>query len=153
MKQVDLNKLFVRIMRKEDIDAIVSIDARILGQRRPEYYERKCGLALDVDRQLVTSLVAEQAGEVIGFIMGNLYLGEFGIPEPTASIDTLAVHPDYQNQGVATELNKQFISNMKKAGVENTYILVEWNDWAMLRLFEKAGFVPAKALKLELQLT
>jgi predicted N-acetyltransferase YhbS len=139
--------------REEDMDAIVDIDAKVLGQRRPVYYERKCALALDDARQLVTSLVAEQDDQVIGFIMGNVYLGEFGIPETTASLDTIGVHPDYQGQGLAIELMKEFVTNLEKAGVERIYTLVNWNDWDLLRFFEKSGFVPAKMLNLELQIT
>ena len=153
MPKIDPDKLIIRVMREEDMDAIVDIDARVLGLRRPVYYERKCALALDDARQLVTSLVAEQDDQVIGFIMGNVYLGEFGIPETTASLDTIGVHPDYQGQGLAIELMKEFVTNLKKAGVERIYTLVSWNDWDLLRFFEKSDFVPAKMLNLELQIT
>jgi len=146
-------KMTIRSMRKGDIDSIVEIDAQALGQRRPDYYERKAALALDHERQVVTSLVAEYEGQVIGFTMGNLYLGEYGIPEATASLDTIGVRPEYQGNGVASELIKSYITNMRKAGVENVYIMVNWNDWGMLRLFEKFGFLPAKTVNLELNLT
>ena len=152
MSKIDPRELSIRIMKKEDVDAIVDIDARIMGERRPDYYERKCALALDVSCQLVTSLVAVYEQKVIGFVMGNVYLGEFGIPEATASLDTIGVHPDYQEQGVAVEMIKQFISNVKKAQTEYIYALVDWNDWDMLKFLEKAGFVPSKAVKLEMKL-
>jgi predicted N-acetyltransferase YhbS len=153
MPRIDPDKLIIRVMKEEDMDAIVDIDARVLGQRRPDYYERKCALALDDARQLVTSLVAEQDDRVVGFIMGNVYLGEFGIPETMASLDTIGVHPDYQGQGLAIELMKEFVTNLRKAGVERIYTLVNWNDWELLRFFEKSGFVPAKVVNLELQIT
>lgn len=152
MPKIDPSKLQIRIMKKGDIDAIVDIDAVALGEKRTEYYERKCALALDESNQLVTSLVAEYNGKVIGFIMGNIYLGEFGIPEASASLDTIGVAPDYQKQGVALGLMKQFITNAKKAHVEDIYALVNWNDWDMLKFFERSGFVPSKAMKLELKL-
>ena len=152
MPKIDPDKLIIRVMKEEDMDAIVDIDAQVLGQRRPVYYERKCALALDDARQLVTSLVAEQDDQVIGFIMGNVYLGEFGIPETTASLDTIGVHPDYQGQGLAIELMKEFVRNLDKAGVERIYTLVNWNDWDLLRFFEKSGFVPGKMANLEMQL-
>ncbi len=90
---------------------------------------------------------------LIGFIMGNVYLGEFGIPETTASLDTIGVHPDYQGQGLAIELMNEFVRNLEKAGVERIYTLINWNDWDLLRFFEKSGFVPAKMVNLELQIT
>ncbi len=138
-------------MREEDLDPIVEIDAQVLGQRRPEYYRRKCALALDDTQQLVTSLVAEYNGQVVGFIMGNVYLEEFGIPETTASLDTIGVHPDYRKQGVATQLMAEFITHARAAGVDTIYTLVNWNDWALLRFFEAVGFAPAKTIHLELK--
>ncbi len=153
MSKIDPSELSIRIMRKEDIDAIVDIDEQVLGERRPEYYERKCASALDESSQMVTSLVARYEQQTIGFVMGNVYLGEFGIPEASATLDTIGVHPDYQGQGVAVELIKQFITNVKTAQVEYIYILINWNDWDMLRFFEKSGFVPSQALMLERRLT
>ena len=152
MSKIDPNSLIIRVMKREDIDAIVDIDARILGERRPDYYERKCALALDQSNQIVISQVAQHEDQVIGFVMGNVYVGEFGIPEATATLDTLGVHPDYQGQGIARELIKQFITNLKKAQVEYIYGLADWNDWDMLRFLEKSGFIPSKAVKLELKL-
>jgi len=146
-------KLTIRTMRKTDIDSIVEIDARVLGQKRSDYYDRKGALALDSAHQLVTSLVATYEDKIIGFVMGNLYMGEYGIPEAIASIDTIGVHPDYQGMGVASELISTYITNMKKAGVGNLYIMVDWNNWGMLRLFEKFGFSPAGTVNLQLNLT
>jgi len=152
MPKVDPIKLTIRVMKKEDVDAIVEIDARVLGEERPSYYTRKCALALDDSMQVVTSLVAVYEDKVIGFIMGNVFLGEFGIPESMATFDTIGVHPDYKGQGVATELIRQFVTNLKKAQVEHVYTFVNWNDWDMLRFLEKSGFGLSKALTLELKL-
>lgn len=152
MSKVDPKKLAIRVMKRKDIEAIVEIDTKILGEERPEYYDRKCALALDDSMQLVTSLVAVYEDKVIGFIMGNVFLGEFGIPESMATLDTIGVHPDYQGQGVAVELIRQFMTNAKKAQVEHIYTFVNWNDWGMLRFLEKSGFGPSKAITLEVNL-
>ena len=152
MPKVDPNKLRVRVLKKEDVGAIVAIDAKVSREERPDYYDRKCTLALDDSMQLVTSLVAVYDGSVIGFIMGNVFLGEFGIPESVATFDTIGVHPDYQGQGVALELIRQFVSNLKKAQVDHIYTFVNWNDWQMLRFLERSGFGPSKTLALEMKL-
>lgn len=57
----------VRVMRPEDLEAVVEIDAQVFGRWRPEYYEHKMALALDEVQQLVTSLVIEVEGRVVGF--------------------------------------------------------------------------------------
>ncbi len=152
MPKVDPKKLTIRVMKKGDVDAIVELDAKVLGEKRPDYYDRKCAMALDDSMQMVTSLVAVYEDNIIGFIMGNVFLGEFGIPESVATFDTIGVHPDYQGQGVAVELIRQFVSNLKKAQVEHIYTFVNWNDWDMLKFLEKSGFGPSKTLALEMKL-
>lgn len=149
----DPSKFVIRVLRPEDKDAVVEIDRLVTGVERKEYYERKCALACDTRLQLVASLVAEYEGKVIGFIMGNVYLGEFGLPEATAFIDTIGVHPDYQRMGIATELLKEFISHVKALRVERIQTLVEWKDWDLLQFFHSMGFTPAPVLNLELRVT
>lgn len=142
----------VRMMRVEDLEAVVEIDAQVFGRRRPEYYERKMALVLDEAHHLVTSLVIEVEGKVAGFIMGEVYLGEFGVPEATATIDTIGVDPAYQGRGVGTTLFEEYASHLAKIGVRSITTRVHWNDWELLRFFEKVGFTPAPVLNLELAL-
>jgi N-acetylglutamate synthase-like GNAT family acetyltransferase len=73
---------------------------------------------------------------------------EFGL----ASLDTIGVHPDWQGQGLAIELMNEFVRNLRKAGVERIYTLVNWKDWDLMRFFEKSRFGPGQMLNLELQL-
>jgi ribosomal protein S18 acetylase RimI-like enzyme len=139
----------MRVMRGADLDVIVAIDAKASGQDRREYYERKVAMLLDRKHTINSSLVAELDGKVVGFIMGDIYFGEFGIPDTSATIDTLGVDPTFQNRGVASELMDQFIMNMKAAGVNKIYTLVNWDDFALERFFSSHKFVPSKRLNLE----
>jgi len=143
----------VRMMRLADLGAVVEIDAQVFGQERLEYYEPKIARALDETQQLVTSIVIEVKGKVAGFIMGEVYMGEFGVPETTATIDTLGVDPAYQGQGLGTVLFEEFTSHLRRIGVQSIMTRVAWNDWDLLHFFEKVGFTPAKVVSLELILT
>ncbi len=142
-------KPVVRLMKPQDLDTIVEIDTKVFGQRRAEYYKRKMDLAMD-RTQLNISLAAEIEGKVVGFMMGTIYFGEFGIPETTASLDTLGVDPAFQRRGVGQELMEQLMSNLKAVRVENLYTLVDWDDWDLLRFFAAGGFVPGKKVYLEM---
>jgi len=84
--------------------------------------------------------------------MGEVYFGEFGIPATSATIDTLGVHPEFQNRGIAHDLMDQFLTNMKGVGVSNVYTLVNWSDFALERFFASHKFVPSRRINLELQL-
>ena len=140
----------VRMIRKNDLDGVVAIDKIITGQERREYYQRKLGQAIDND--VNASVVAEIDGRLAGFMMGDVFFGEYGIPDATATIDTIGVHPDFQKHGVASELMDQFLMNMKAANVKKIYTLVNWNDFALEGFFARHKFQPSKRISLELQL-
>ncbi|MBI1905666.1 MAG: GNAT family N-acetyltransferase [Rhodocyclales bacterium] len=139
----------MRVLKREDLDAIVEIDRLVSRQSRRNYYERKVAAMLDATHNINTSLVAEIDGRIVGFIMGDVYFGEFGIPETTGTIDTLGVHPDVQNHGVASELLEQFLMNMKAVGVSKVYTLVNWDDFGLEKFFSRHSFVPSKRINLE----
>lgn len=141
----------MRLLKRGDLDAVVAIDELTSGQNRREYYEHKMASILAPGRAINTSIVCEIGGRIAGFIMGDVYFGEFGIPETSATIDTIGVHPDWQNKGVASELLDQFFMNMKVAGVNKVYTLVNWDDFALEKFFSHHKFVPSKRINLEYQ--
>jgi hypothetical protein len=69
----------MRVLKKSDLDSIVAIDAKITKQDRREYYERKIAAITDPALSINASIVADVDGKVVGFIMGDVYSGEFGI--------------------------------------------------------------------------
>jgi ribosomal protein S18 acetylase RimI-like enzyme len=145
-------RVAVRPLKREDFGAVVEIDAKVFNEPRPDYYETKFNRALDRKDRMVLSLVAEVDGKVVGFVMSELYVGEYGIPASTATLDTVGIHPDYQRKGVARTLMEEFLGHLRKAGVEKVNTLVDWNDWQLIRFFSTCGFEPAKTLNLELKL-
>jgi ribosomal protein S18 acetylase RimI-like enzyme len=142
-------KRVLRVLKKEDLDAIVAIDEIATKESRREYYERKITSILNKNTNINCSIVCEIEGKVVGFVMGYVFFGEFGISESTATIDTLGVHPDFQNHGVASDMLEQFMMNMKAAGVEKVYTLVSWDDFALEKFFARQKYVPSKRVNLE----
>jgi len=149
MTKIDQDKFEIRVLRKEDLPAIIRIDEKVSGLERADYYERKMVAMLDQRNSIATSMVADNGGKVVGFIMGNVYTGEFGIPQKTASLDTLGIDPEFSGSGVGTQLLEEFLRHLKAAGVEYVQTLVDWNDVRLLRFFNKCGFVPSKTMNLE----
>ena len=145
-------ELEIRTLQQKDFDAVVAIDENVFNHSRPEYYEAKFTQALNKKDHIVASFVAETDGKVVGFVMSELFVGEYGIPDTTAQLDTIGVDPDYQGKGVSRQLMEAFISHLRKAGVEKVTTLVDWNDWQLTRFFSKVGFEPAKKINLELKL-
>ncbi len=138
----------VRPMQMEDLEKIVQIDATVMDVRRPDYYQTKMARML-AGENILASLVAEEDNQVVGFIMGEVFVGEFGLKERSATIDTIGVAPQHQRFGVASVLLKTFFSNMEKAKITKVYSIVDWDDWDLLRFFQKSGFIPARKLCVE----
>jgi len=145
-----LENVKIRTLKREDLDAIVKIDERVLGENRRNYWERKLGLMNDKSSQI--SLVAEMEGGVVGFVLGDISGWEFGVPETIGWIDTIGVEPAYQKKGVATALARALVQNLRSLGVKTIYTLVSWNDWDLLQFFHAMGFSRGDMINLELKI-
>ncbi len=140
----------IRLLKAEDFDAIVAIDERVLKVRRPEYYKAKFERFVQSRDYVPTSLVAEEAdGTVVGFVMGELYVGEYGISDEKATLDTIGVDPAYQHRGLGGRLIREFMDHLKTLGITRVNTLVDWNDAQLLRFFSANKFVPSKTINLE----
>jgi predicted N-acetyltransferase YhbS len=145
-----LENVIIRTLKKDDLDGIVGIDEKVLGENRRNYWERKLELMNNKFSQ--TSLVAEVEGEVVGFIFGDVSGWEFGVPETVGWIDTIGIAPDYQKKGLATALARELIQSLKALGVKTIYTLVSWNDWDLLQFFHAMGFTRGDMINLELKI-
>ena len=143
----------IRLMKSDDFDAVVGIDNKVLKASRPEYYETKFEKLFNSKDYLPTSLVAEEEdGTVVGFIMGVLYMGEYGIFQEEATLDTIGVDPDCQNKGVGKQLINEFLDHLKRLGVQKINTLVDWNDSKLIHFFSANQFSPSKSINLERRL-
>jgi len=140
----------IRPLRIEDLEAIVAIDEKVLGEKRRDYWEKK--LRMMDDKASQVSLVAEVRGGVLGFIFGDISGWEFGIPDTIGWIDTIGVDPAYQKKGLATALAQELIQRLKAIGVRTIYTLVSWNDWDLLQFFHAMGFTRGDMINLELKI-
>jgi predicted N-acetyltransferase YhbS len=145
-----LENVKIRTLKREDLDAIVEIDERVLGENRRNYWERKLELMNNKSSQI--SLVAEMEGKVVGFILGDVSGWEFGVPETIGWIDTIGIDPASQKKGLATALARELIQNLKALGVKTIYTLVSWNDWDLLQFFHAMGFSRGDMINLELKI-
>ena len=94
----------IRLMKSDDFEAVVAIDEKVLKVSRPEYYEMKFDKLFKSKDYIPTSLVAEdEKGSVVGFVMGVLYMGEYGIFREEATLDTIGVDPSCQQRGRSEE--------------------------------------------------
>lgn len=140
----------IRIMKEEDLERIIEIDFKVLGERRPDYWERKVEMA--GKKSPLPSLVAEIEGKVVGFVFGEASGWEYGVPENIGWIDTIGVDPTSQKKGIGGLLMKELLNYMKKVDVDTVYTLVNWRDWELLRFFDTMGFNKGDMINLELKI-
>jgi ribosomal protein S18 acetylase RimI-like enzyme len=136
-------------MKEGDLDSIIRIDSKVSGQTREVYYKRKMTEYLNQESNISVSLVADHKDQTIGFIMGNLYTGEFGVPETIAFLDTIGIDPNYQKSGIGNMLLEKFQTHLKALGVNSIQTLVDWEDQSLVSFFSRTGFTPHPTLNLE----
>jgi ribosomal protein S18 acetylase RimI-like enzyme len=140
-------------MKAEDFEAVVEIDEKVLKTSRPEYYEMKFEKLFHSKDYVPASLVAEKAnGTVVGFVMGELFLGEYGMFQEEATLDTIGVDPDCRHQGIGKRLMDEFVDHLRELGVQKIFILVDWNDSGLTQFFRANEFIPSKIINLERRL-
>ena len=147
---MDESTIKIRLMKADDFDAVVGIDEKVLEASRPEYYEMKFEKLFNSKDYLPASLVAEEEdGTVVGFVMGELYMGEYGIFQQEATLDTIGLDPDFQHKGIGEQLINEFMDHLKKMGVQKINTLVDWNDSKLIQFFSANQFSPSKTINLE----
>ena len=81
--------------------------------------------------------VAELDGIIVGFIAYKV-----DIEDKTGEVELLAVHPDYQNRGIGTELNNFVLEKMKESGMKLAVVGTGGDPGhaPARRSYEKAGY-------------
>lgn len=148
---LETDTVLVRAMQESDLEAVVSIDAAATGRRRPRYFELMLQRALK-QAGLQVSLVAELGEHVVGFALCSLYYGEYGVMEPSASIDAIGVAPGFRGRHVGKALMRQLRLNLGALHISTLRTEVSWEDFELLAFFRSQGFAPASRLCLERKL-
>ena len=84
-----------------------------------------------------TTWVAEQDGKVVGFVAYEL-----NDSNKIGEVQLLAVHPEYQNHGIGTELNNFALEKLKQAGMKLAVVGTGGDEGhaPARRSYEKAGY-------------
>jgi ribosomal protein S18 acetylase RimI-like enzyme len=153
MSTRQLARVAVRATHASDLEGVVQLDARVFGEPRRPYFERRLAPLDGADQANHTiGIVAEEDGALIGFVLGTLTSGEFGFADTTALVDSIAVHPDWRRRGIGRRLADALIAECAARGAREVYTLVNWNSWDMLKFFDAIGFSLAQTVPLRRRL-
>ncbi len=137
----------VRSLKADDLAAAVRIDRKLTGRDRSAYYAAKLREML-TESGIRVSLVAEEDGLVVGFIMARVDFGEFGKVDKAAILDTIGVHPGFAGSGIGHALLSQLFLNLATLQVETVLTQVSPENIDLQRFLYSCGFHPSQRLML-----
>src|SRR5262245_49850289 len=119
----DSAEVSVRPLDELDISSVVAIDEKVGGAYRPDVWERRISYHLRKDPE--ACFVAECGGEVVGFMLGEIRVGEFGLEEPTGWIEVVGVDPEHRGKGIGQSLAAAEFGHFRKQGATTVRTLVD----------------------------
>ena len=139
MKNIALRNIAVRALSKDDLDAVVAIDAAIEGHPRRDYIERRLAAALR-EPALHAQFAATDGGQLVGYVLARVLAGEFGRPQPGLRLEMVGVHANARGIGVGEKLMQALMAHARKRGLSEVHTSAAWNQHTMLRWFDAMGF-------------
>jgi ribosomal protein S18 acetylase RimI-like enzyme len=140
----------IRPVNELDIESICRIDERITGKYRPDVWEDR--VVYFIRRDPDSSQVAEVDGKVVGFMLGEVRGGEFGMEEPTGWLEFFGVDPSARERGIGRGLTDALLAGFKKRGAHVARTMVRTQDADIARFVAAMGFTPAPVSALEKRL-
>ena len=119
----------IRIALDQDLPRIMEIERLAFGGQW-DYFQFKASLD-----DIFLAAVDSATTELVGFLVACCCdVARRGI------ILRIAVHPDYQGQGIATQLLEESIREFKKKDLDEAELDVDLVKTGAMRLYEKMGF-------------
>ena len=140
----------IRPLDELDIEGIVRIDERITGLYRPDLWEQRIGYYLRRDPE--ASQVADAGGRVVGFMLGDVRVGEFGIEEPGGWIERFGIDPDYRGRDLGKQLFAAILDHFRERGATTVRTLVDRKDAGLTGFLTALGFAPSPLQALEIRI-
>ncbi len=128
----------VRLAREGDVDALLTVEEQCFDVY---YYGRYKLNRYDFQSYLEDArcifLVATRDNQVAGYVLGPA--GSWRLPR-TAHIDSVAVLPAVQSQGIGTRLLLSFVEEARGRGCQKVILEVATANSVGLAFFTKHGF-------------
>ncbi len=132
-------KFTLRPFKLADLEKVININRMCLPENYTNYF------FVDLyERFPETFIVAEENGEVIGYIMCRIEMGlssfqRLGIAKK-GHIISVAVLPEYRRQGVGQALVQEAMRAMLHSKVKECFLEVRVSNMPAVNLYKKMGF-------------
>ncbi|MDT8320978.1 MAG: GNAT family N-acetyltransferase [Xanthomonadales bacterium] len=131
--------LKIRPLEANDLDAVVAIDARIAGHRRPAFFEKRLEAALAEPKDFIY-IACERDGALQGYLQARLLEGEYGSSHKVAALDNIGVEPDRQGEGLGKALLDEFKAILRHKGIPEITTQADWRNRDFLGFLSAAEF-------------
>ena len=138
----------IRPLTESDFESVVAIDARITGQPRRAYFEKRLASALRQPKRHL-QLAAASASGLHGYLLARRADGEFGGRDPAVVLEAIGVDPGMQRAGLGLRMLAGLADLGARGGARLLSTQADWRDPSLLRLFHRAGFLLAPRQVLE----
>ena len=142
----------IRPAEAGDLDQVIALDEQITGIDKRDYitdlFERY--RTRRPDQRFF--YVAESAGAVVGFVVGEIRAWEFG-SEPCGWVFAISVDPQVREDGVGAALLDRISELFREAGVSKLRTMISRNNHLLMSFFRSRGMMAGPYLQLEKELT
>lgn len=121
--------MIIREMILQDVSAIANLEKECFSDPWSEN-----SIASELDNRLSFWLVAEEDGDVVGYVGSQSVLD-------SADMMNIAVSPEYRCRGIAKSLIKQLIIHLREKGIRFLILEVRVSNLNAITLYHKLGFV------------
>ncbi len=132
-----MEELIIRKLKIEDAQDIVRIQQEITQSEVSSDFKKM--IEEEAKKPNNASFVAEQDGQIIGFMVSYILTGSFGM-EKSAWIAILGVTSKYMGQGIGKNMAEKTFTFYKQQGIENIYTSVRWDSTDLLSFFKTLDF-------------
>jgi GNAT superfamily N-acetyltransferase len=132
----------IRPLARENLEAVVAIDAAIEGRPRRDYFERRLKAALHEPKLHAQFAVTDGAG-LAGYILARVLEGEFGRTEPGLRLEVVGVRDDARGHGVGKQMFDALAQWARRHDIRDLHTQATWKDHRMVRWLDAMGFILA----------
>ncbi len=140
-----MNELQIRAMEVGDVDAIGQIQASITQD--DELLEFIQQIKNQINEPEKISIVVENDGQIVGYMISQLIFGGFGIKK-SAWITLMGVDPECMGQGIGRLLAEEMFRVYRENNVKDVYSSVLWDSTDLLSFFKTQGFERSQFINL-----
>ncbi len=132
----------IRALTRDDLPAVVAIDAAIEGRPRSSYVQRRLAAAVR-EPGLHAQFAAVDADGVVGHILARVLEGEFGRRLPGLRLEMIGVRKDARGHGAGAQLFGVLTDWARRHGIRDLHTAAGWGDAEMLHWLGAMGFTLA----------